>query len=100
MWQYLIPLVVRFLLSTVIRNLPMDQWKAEAKQWVYATVPGKWADRAAWAVVDGAWDIILGEVLKQAPRGLASGASMDAAWSTVASISAPVIEQIEATQTS
>jgi len=100
MWQYLIPLVVRFLLSTIVGNLPMDEWKAEAKIWVYATVPGKWADRAAWAVIDGAWDLILGEVLKQAPKGLASGASMDVAWSTVASISAPVIEQIEATQTS
>jgi len=100
MWQYLIPLVVRFLLSTIVGNLPMDEWKAEAKIWVYAIVPGKWADRAAWAVIDGAWDLILGEVLKQAPKGLASGASMDEAWSTVASISAPVIDQIEATQTS
>lgn len=100
MWQYIIPMVVRFLLSAVVKNLPMDQWKAEAKIWVHATVPGTWFDRAAWTVVEGAWDIILGEVLKQAPKGLASGASMDAAWSTVASISAPVIEQIEASLTS
>lgn len=98
MWQYLIPLVVRFLLSTVVKNLPMDQWKAEAKAWVYKQVPGKWADKAAWAVVEGAWDLILGEVLKQAPAGLAAGASMDEAWGTVASISAEAIEQIEASQ--
>lgn len=95
MWQYLIPVVVRFLLSTVVANLPMDQWKAAAKKWVYDTVPGKWADKAAWAVVEGAWDLILGEVLKARPKGLASGASMDEAWSTVAGISADVIEQVE-----
>lgn len=100
MWQYLIPLVVRFLLSTVVSNLPMDQWKREAKAWVYKTVPGSWADRPAWAVVEGAWDIILGEVQKQAPKGLASGASMDEAWSTVASISAAVIPAVEESQRS
>jgi len=95
MWSYLIPLVVRYLLSTVVSNLPMDEWKAAAKKWVYDTVPGKWADKAAWAVVEGAWDLILGEVLKQAPKGLASDASMDEAWKTVAAITAEVIPQIE-----
>ena len=95
MWQYLIPLVVRYLLATVVGSLPMDQWKAEAKAWVYKQVPGKWLDAAAWAVVSGAWDLILGEVLKQRPQGLASGASMDEAWSTVAAISSEVIPEIE-----
>lgn len=95
MWQYLIPLVVRYLLSTVVKNLPMDQWKAEAKAWVYKQVPGTWADRAAWAVVEGAWDLILGEISKQAPAGLASGASMEEAWGTVSHIAAPLIETIE-----
>lgn len=98
MWQYLIPLLVRYLLSTVVDNLPMAQWKAEAKKWVYQTVPGRWLDAAAWAVVEGAWDLILSEVRKQAPAGLASGAGMNEAWSTVANISAPVIEQIEQAQ--
>jgi hypothetical protein len=98
MWQYLIPLVVRYLLSTVVKNLPMDQWKAEAKAWVYDTVPGKWFDAAAWAVVEGAWDIILGEVLKQRPKGLASGASMNEAWKVVSAISADVIPQVQATR--
>lgn len=95
MWQYLIPLVVRFLLSTVVSNLPMDEWKTAAKIWVHDTVPGKWADRAAWAVVEGAWDLILGEVLAQKPKGLAAGASMDEAWSTVSRIAADVIPKIE-----
>lgn len=95
MWQYLIPLVVRFLLSTVVANLPMDQWKAAAKKWVFDTVPGKWADKAAWAVVEGAWDLILGEVLKQRPQGLAAGASMDEAWSAVFGITAEVTPAIE-----
>ena len=95
MWQYLIPLVIRYLLATVVANLPVDQWKAEAKAWVYKQVPGKWLDAAAWAVVSGAWDLILGEVLKQRPQGLAAGASMDDAWGTVAAISGEVITEIE-----
>jgi hypothetical protein len=95
MWQYLIPLVVRYLLATVVGSLPMVEWKAAAKKWVYANVPGKWFDAAAWAVVEGAWDLILGEVLKQRPTGLADGASMDEAWSTVAAISSEVIPEIE-----
>ncbi len=98
MWNYLVPLVVRYLLSTVVANLPMAEWKASAKKWVYDTVPGKWADAAAWAVVEGAWDLILGEVLKQAPKGLASGASMDEAWGLVSRITAEVIPQIEERQ--
>lgn len=72
--------------------------EGRGEKWVYQTVPGRWLDAAAWAVIDGAWDLILGEVLKQVPAGLAAGASMDEAWSTVANISAPVIEQIEASQ--
>lgn len=98
MWQYLIPLVVRYLLSTVVKNLPMAQWKSEAKKWVYDQVPGKWADAAAWAVVEGAWDLILGEVTKQAPNGLLADAPMNEAWRIVSHISQSVIEQIEKNQ--
>lgn len=95
MWQYLIPLVVRFLLSTVVSNLPMAEWKAAAKKWVYDTVPGKWADKTAWSVVEGAWDLILGEVLKQAPAGLASGSGMNEVFKTVSAITSEVIPEIE-----
>lgn len=98
MWQSLIPLVARYLLATVVSQLPMGEWKAKAKEWVYKQVPGSMVDAAAWRIIDSAWDLILGEVLKQKPQGLASGATMDEAWSSVAHISAAVIPKIEASQ--
>jgi hypothetical protein len=97
MYQYLIPLVVRFLLSTVVSNLPMVEWKKAAKDWVFKTVPGKWFDEAAWAVVEGAWDIILGEVTKQFPKGVAANSKMDDAWAAVASVSAEVMPKVAET---
>lgn len=94
MWQSLIPIVVRFLLSAIAKNLPGDQWKAAAKIWVKDIVPGTWFDDAAWAIVEGAWDIILGEVQKQNPLGLPSGSGMDQVFKAVSHTSAAIIESI------
>jgi hypothetical protein len=94
MWQSLIPVVVRFLLSEISKNLPMEQWKSAAKVWVQQTVPGTWFDEIAWSVIDNAWNVILSEVLKANPIGLASGSAMDEVFKNVYSISAPIIDRV------
>lgn len=94
MWQALIPLVVRFILSTVAKNLPMDEWKAKTKVWVQSVVPGTWFDEAAWAIVDGAWDVILGEVVKQFPKGVHHRAGMTDVWKAVSHVTEAVTQKV------
>jgi len=94
MWQSLIPLVVRFLLSALAKGLPMEQWKIAAKTWVIEVVPGEWFDEIAWSIIDNAWDLIVGEVIKAKPLGLSSGSGMDSVFKAVAYISNDVTKQI------
>lgn len=96
MYQMIIPLVVRFILSTVVENLPMDEWKEKTRTWVKDTVPGEWMDGIAWRIIDKTWDLIVGEVKRQRPMGLVSGSPMDETWSAVAHISAAVLPAVEA----
>lgn len=91
MWQYLIPVVVRFLLQKVASNLPTEQWKQQAKIWVKDTVPGSWFDDAAWAVVEGAWDLILSEISAQIPNGVHDRSPMGDVWKAVSHVSAKVM---------
>jgi hypothetical protein len=70
MWTLILPPLIRFLIGAALKNVPMDNLKAKAKDWVYKTVPGSQYDAAAWSIIEAAWDIILSQVQHKVSKGL------------------------------